>query len=286
MNKLVAIAKLTRIEHSFMLVIAVVAAELIMNPVLPAEPILALSLITPFFISMSAFAINDYFDVDTDKANKRTNRPIVAGAISKNEALTVAVVTLLIGVIASFYINLAALIIAIVFGVLSFFYSYRLKDVVLLGNAYVAFSTAIPFIFGAYVVALEPNAAIVLICFAAFLGTFAREIHGMIRDKEGDLKIRKAKNLIFYIGEKKAAFYAMILYVESIGINVYLFFYQPPFLYNIVYIVPVTIANIMIFYVACTYIYKPSRKTFDYARNISLLAQIIILIAYLAAPLI
>ncbi|HUB92789.1 MAG TPA: UbiA family prenyltransferase, partial [Candidatus Saccharimonadales bacterium] len=68
--KFKAVLKLTRIEHSIMLVIAVLAAELIAKG-LPSLPILVLSLIAPVFISMAAFAINDYFDLKVDKINKK-----------------------------------------------------------------------------------------------------------------------------------------------------------------------------------------------------------------------
>ncbi|MEM3228556.1 MAG: hypothetical protein QW549_03130, partial [Candidatus Micrarchaeaceae archaeon] len=72
MNKIGAILRLTRIEHSVMLIIAVVAAELIASRSLPDYFVLALSLITPIFISMASFAINDYFDIETDRLNKKS----------------------------------------------------------------------------------------------------------------------------------------------------------------------------------------------------------------------
>src|SRR5580693_789608 len=104
MNKLVALAKLTRIEHSVMLIIAVVAAELIVGG-MPPLTIFILSLLTPALISMGAFAINDYFDVETDRANKMMHRPIVAGAISKESAYSIAIACFLIGTALSLFIN-------------------------------------------------------------------------------------------------------------------------------------------------------------------------------------
>ncbi|MDE1762597.1 MAG: UbiA family prenyltransferase, partial [Candidatus Micrarchaeota archaeon] len=93
MGKFAEILRLTRIEHSIMLVIAVLAAELIANHgVLPSAPTLAFSLITPIFISMGAFAINDYFDIKVDRANRK-NRPLVAGTLRPHEALFIAFAT-------------------------------------------------------------------------------------------------------------------------------------------------------------------------------------------------
>ena len=64
-----------------MLVIAVVAAELLAGG-LPATGVLALSLITPIFVSMGSFAINDYFDIGVDRLNRKKNRPLVSGALT------------------------------------------------------------------------------------------------------------------------------------------------------------------------------------------------------------
>lgn len=264
-----------------MLIVAVLAAELIVGG-LPPLYIVALSLITPIFVSAGAFAINDYFDVDADRANRRMNRPIVAGAISKRGAYQVAVVSFVIGVLASAFINVYALAIAFIFAVLGYLYSYRLKDMVLWGNAYVALAMVIPFIYGDFVVSASLAPVIIWISFIIFLSGLGREIHGAIRDREGDTKARKTKNLITAIGAQKSALFAFTLYCEAIAISVVLFFISPPFQYNLVYIVPITVANIMFFYVAIGYLRNSTRKFYDLARNLSLGAMALALITYLA----
>jgi geranylgeranylglycerol-phosphate geranylgeranyltransferase len=208
MNKLAAFLRLTRIEHSVMLIIAVVAAELISGGI-PGLGILILSILSPALISMGAFAINDYFDVETDRANKRKERPLVSGAISKESALAIAVALLLAGVALSFFINLSAFIIAAIFAGLAYLYSYGLKDTLLLGNAYIALSMAIPFLYGNFVVALQLNPNILLISFVVFLSGLAREIHGMIRDRSGDARIRRSRNLVRSIGVRKSAIFCI-----------------------------------------------------------------------------
>ncbi len=285
MSFLSAVAKLTRIEHSLLLIIAVVAAELISGGI-PQLPVFALSLITPFFVSMGAFAINDYFDVETDKANKRTDRPIVSGAISRRSAYYVAIASFAIGIAASAFINRYVFIIALVFAGLAYLYAQKMKDMLLVGNVYVAFSMVIPFIFGNIVVSSTISISIVLISFVVFSSGLAREIHGMIRDRSGDMKVRGARNLIRYIGVKKSATIALILYVEAIGMGIFLFFYDFPFKYNFLYLALVTIANLMFAFVAFGYLGgRDNRKFFDLSRNLSLAGMGIALIAFLAAPI-
>jgi geranylgeranylglycerol-phosphate geranylgeranyltransferase len=198
MGKIAAFMRLTRIEHSIMLVLAVLAAELISGHIAVGVPLVA-SLVTPILVSMGSFAINDYFDVEADKANGFKDRPIVSGQISKKEAFNWAVALLAIGALVSALINIYALAIAIVFAALAFLYSYKLKDTLLLGNVYIAFSMVIPFIYGDFVVSTHMGIIIVLISIAIFLSGLAREIHGMIRDREGDAKARGSKNVMHYV---------------------------------------------------------------------------------------
>lgn len=285
MNKLAALAKLTRIEHSLMLIVAVVAGELLAGGIPPIK-ILLLGLITPFFVSMSAFAINDYFDVKADTVNKRLERPLVSGALSKKEASAAAILFMFVGLVASFFISTAAFTIAVAFGVLGFLYSYKLKDIVLIGNIYVAFTYLIPFVYGSVVVSGGVNFNIILISFIVFLAGLAREIHGMVRDIQGDALARKTQNLVKILGAYRSSSLAFILYMESIALSFYLFFFRVPFQYNLVYILPVLAGNLMFFYVARGYLIKNDRKFFDFARNISLLGMGVGLLGYLGAALV
>ena len=101
--KLMALLRLTRMEHSAMLVVAVLAAEMIAGK-LPGAWILLLSLISPVFISMSSFAVNDYFDLEVDRVNNR-KRPLVTGEIKPSDAVYITILSMLVGLAASALIN-------------------------------------------------------------------------------------------------------------------------------------------------------------------------------------
>jgi geranylgeranylglycerol-phosphate geranylgeranyltransferase len=132
MGKLGALFRLTRFEHSILLIIAVIGAEILAGG-LPSAQVAALSIITPIFLSMSAFAINDYFDVNVDRANKK-KRPLVTRELRPSDALAVASVSMVIGIAGGLLLNAYCFIIAVIFGVLSILYSYKLKDVPLIGS--------------------------------------------------------------------------------------------------------------------------------------------------------
>jgi hypothetical protein len=75
------------------------------------------------------------------------------------------------------------------------------------------------------------------------------------------------------------------LYLEGIAISLFMFVFLLPFKYNLVYIVPIVVANLMFFYVAVGYLSKDSRRFFDMSRNLSLLAMGIALISYLISAI-
>jgi geranylgeranylglycerol-phosphate geranylgeranyltransferase len=290
MNKIKAVLKLTRIEHSLMLVIAVIAGEVIalgVNGIVPSALVLALSIITPIFVSMGSFAINDYYDVKADRANKRMDRPLVNGSLTRKGALQIALISFAIGVLASLFINAYAFVIALVFAILAILYSYKLKDKLLVGNVYIAFSMVIPFIYGNYVVSTMLRANIVLISIIIFLAGAAREIHGMIRDYKGDAAARKSENLLYHVGQNRSAQLAAVLYIEAIMVSIYMFFFTPPFAFNLVYIAPIIITDIALAYIAYGYIVdKKSRGFYSLSRNLSLAVMALSLLAFLAAALV
>lgn len=287
MSKFRAFMKLTRVEHSLMLVLAVLAAELITGHIPSIIPFVA-SLATPILVSMGSFAINDYFDAETDRANGFKDRPIVSGQISRGEAFNWSIALLAIGALVSALINIYALAIAVVFAALAFLYSYRLKDTLLVGNIYIAFSMVIPFIYGDFVVSRSLSMVIVLVSIVVFLSGLAREVHGMIRDREGDSKVRRSKNVLHYMAPGPAGLIALVLYLEAIFISIYMFlFYFPPFYHNLVYIIPIAVTDLILLYVAFGEVMiKKNKKGFhSLSRNLSLAAMGIALIAYLAAAL-
>ncbi len=282
MSKIVDVLRLTRIEHSVMLVIAVVAAEMI-TKTLPNWYILTLSIITPIFISMAAFAINDYFDIEVDMANMR-KRPLVKGTLKPSDALHITVVGIVIGVISSAFINVYCLIIAILFGLLSVLYSYRLKRMLLWGNMYIAFSMSIPFIFGNFVVSSNISAGIALVSIMIFISGVAREIHGTIRDVKGDRK-RNAQTMPIRFGTGFSAVVALILYFIAILISAYLIAFVHPFKYNVAFIIPILITDMILAFVSIGYLMRSSRGFYDLSRNLSLVAMAVALLAILVAPI-
>ncbi len=218
--------RLVRFEHALMLAIAVFIAETIVLGELPAlSTVIALSLLVPVFSEMGSFALNDYLDLESDKVNKRTERPLVRGAISPEFAYRFAWVSLIISTALAFFININAFIIALIFNALAIAYNYKLKDIALIGNAYIGFTMAIPFIFGNLVISPTLHPVAFTLALLGFVSGLAREIVKSTEDMEGDAKARKAKTLPILIGRKNALIIAIVLYVVFIPLTYVPFMY-------------------------------------------------------------
>ncbi|HTX43455.1 MAG TPA: UbiA family prenyltransferase, partial [Methanocella sp.] len=149
-NKLKAVWELTRLEHGLIYGLGVfVALVIAAHGSLPDPRIALAGVLGAMLAEMGAFAMNDYFDVDVDIKNNRTDRPIVRGDISKGEAMWIAIVTSALGVVAMYFTDsIGAVIVTIVLVLFGALYNARLKEYGIWGNIYISFTMAAPFLFG------------------------------------------------------------------------------------------------------------------------------------------
>ncbi|MFA4923201.1 MAG: UbiA family prenyltransferase, partial [Ignavibacteriaceae bacterium] len=90
------------------------------------------------FIAASANIINDYFDIEIDKIN-RPERILASGKMALRTAFILYFCFILGGIVLSFFVNAAAILIVFGSAILTFYYSYKFKKIPLLGNTLVAF---------------------------------------------------------------------------------------------------------------------------------------------------
>jgi len=228
--------RLVRLDHGVMSAAGVLIGILIMQKASGLQPgpqAFAFALLVPVYVQVASFALNDLLDVETDRHNKRKDRPLVNGEISEDVARNTALFGFILGIVFAFMINTAAGAIALVFSALSIAYDYKLKDLPLAGNAYIAISMAIAFIFGAVAVypdlALLPFSIWLVACIAYFAG-LGREIVKTTQDMEGDKIARKAKTLPILIGKLKSLLFASLSYFLFAAFSLWLLYsYALPF---------------------------------------------------------
>lgn len=275
-----AFIRLTRTEHAFMLCAAVLIGEVVALGKFPDAAFMLLTFLPPFFIELSAFAINDYFDVGTDRKNKRMDRPIVSGEVTPMQALAISLLCAVIGIGAAGFINMNCFIIALVFGVIAFLYSYKLKDIALVGNAYVAFTMAIPFIFGSLAVSPTPSPPVILISLIAFFTGLGREIIGTVRDMEGDKAREGAATLPMIIGAQLSLVFASLLYAAAVILSALPFLMIQEYKGDWNYLFLAGVCDAILLYIAAR-APMSSNSFLKEARNLSLVAMGFGLLAFL-----
>ena len=206
MRKVRAIWELMRLEHGVMLALGVLVGSLIAFRALPSIDKFIFTFFTAMFLEASTFALNDYYDVEIDKKNNRMDRPLVRGDLLPKTALYIFFICFPLGILCSYFVNIPCFVIALITAIFAIIYDVILKKIKLLGNFFIAYIMAIPFVFGAAAVmnnSLAFPPAIWIIALIAFLAGAGREIMKDVMDFKGD-KEQGVKSFPRYIGIRKS----------------------------------------------------------------------------------
>ncbi len=150
---------------------------------LPVDVILACA--SAFLILSAGMVANDFFDRHIDKKNK-PHRPIPSGKIPAKHALLVSIALFIVGIGLAGLVNNLVLGIAIIASALLYTYAETTSKKKFIGNAVVAASTGLTFIFGEAVTGTVGSPVVILLALVAFYSTWAREIYKDIEDMKAD----------------------------------------------------------------------------------------------------
>lgn len=207
---------LLRGEHGLITLVAVVVAELLVTRRFGWE--LLLPAFGPTLVTWGAFALNDYHGYASDRALRRMDRPLVAGTLSRGQALGAALVLLAAGLALAWPTNGVAfgLLAAYVFG--SLVYDPVLKKLPFVGNVFIASTMAVPFLYGSAVVtrSLAPDALVGALWWVAFLVGVGRELLKTLADVRGDRRLG-AHTLPMLIGPRATVRLAALFLLAGAG---------------------------------------------------------------------
>jgi geranylgeranylglycerol-phosphate geranylgeranyltransferase len=285
-NKLKAYWDLTRLDHGFIYGLGVLIAFVIAQGGVPtALNVVLAGVLGATFAEMGAFALNDYFDVEVDIKNSRTDRPIVRGDISKGEALWLAVCTSLLGVVAMFFTgSMGAVLVTVGLVLFGALYNAKLKEYGIWGNLYISFTMAAPFLFGSLLFA-NNNMVLYVIAIIAFLIGLGREIMKGIMDMEGDA-VRNVKTVARTWGPARAKYLALALYGAGILLSpVPLLIEKTNFYFSPVYAVSAFASIAILAYVCYTLLRSHDARTIGKARKTTLASMAVALLGVLLTAL-
>ncbi len=182
------------------LAVYVITGRCAINPLYPV--------LTVVLVAASGYVINDYFDAEVDAINK-PYRPIPSGRVSRREALILSIALLVPAIIMPLLSGPISLAFVVLNAALLFAYSYKIKELGLLGNLVVAFEGAASIIYGGLSLAEALN-TIGKVCVTfipaayAFLLLLGREIVKTIEDYRADA-LRNVRSLPRIIGIKASS---------------------------------------------------------------------------------
>ncbi len=161
-----------------------------------------LGFLTGFFISGFSMVSNDIYDIGVDRINQ-PRRPLASGAISLRSAKWLACILLVLGIAVAVPLGLANFAIAALFAFIGWYYNFQGKKLGLFGNSLVAFSLAIPYIYGSIALGNYSVNLGYLLALTSFIAGMGREVLKGIADVQGD-RTRNVKTVAISHGVRAA----------------------------------------------------------------------------------
>jgi len=279
-------ARLTRIEHAFLLVLGAWLGAFLALGRIPGLELALLIALPPFCIGLASFALNDFFDREADRLNRRLDRPLVNRSASPEQAIVIALLGFLFGLAFSVPLSFSVgdftpFKIAFFFSLAAVAYSAALKDLPLIGNLFIAASMGIAMLFGNLAVAPSlPSASALTASALAFIAGLGRELAKTVQDIEGDRRARKATTLPMLIGARNALISAIALYWLAILLSFLPFFSIPPFNGNLTYLLLILACDALLAFSSVTILQRPRARALERSRRVSLLALAAGLLAF------
>ncbi len=238
---------------------------------------IVLGALTGFFLAASAMVLNDYIDREIDAYNA-PYRPIPSGRVKPREALVLAVLLGVVGLIASALISLTNFLIAATTYAVAVLYDVWGKKTGFLGNLMVSYTVMIPLPFAGALLG-SINTRIIIFSVIIFLANTGREITKGIVDVVGD-RVKGIKTLAVTFGSKTAAACAFLFYFLSVTLSIIPFMMG---LANKLYLALVIIVDIIIMYSAASLLRKPTKENAYIVKKRVLYAMLLGLIAFMVS---
>ena len=178
-------------------------------------------LVTSGMLFSAGMIFNDFFDFDIDK-KERPNRPLLSGKISKQKALFLGIIFLIIANTFALFVGTNSFILSILLTIIIIFYNYKLKSFSFLGIFSLSLIRFLNILLGFSIVSFSYD----IIQFAIPIAIFIGGISILAKNEIGfstllSQKLNKILNFvtIFYVG---------ILIVKNLQFEsvIFLFFFS------------------------------------------------------------
>ena len=179
-----AVLSLGRVEHGVAYALAVALAACLSHCTFSLGHVL-LGMAVAFLIQFGAFVHNDLVDVEVDRINHRP-RPLATGQLNTKFAYLLLSLSWSSAFLLSLFLPPVLLVVNVVLMALSLVYNSYLKRLPVLGNAFIAFTMALPFLYGNLLLCPAINVKNAALFVSALLLGLGREIVKDVEDVKGD----------------------------------------------------------------------------------------------------
>ena len=142
-----ALLRLTRVEYCALGAVGVLVGAYLTTSMAPLAPVLLTSAAV-FFVAAGCYAFDDVSDLASDRANSRTDRPLVTGALSPRSARIVGVTSFILAAAAALGANTAAGLLMGLGALVAIVYNHWLQGIFPLKNLLFAGAFPIPLVIG------------------------------------------------------------------------------------------------------------------------------------------
>lgn len=270
---------LVRPINSFMIGTAVLVGMAVISPTSLTSIRAVIGFLVGFLISAFAMVINDIYDVEIDRVND-PGRPIASGRISRRTGVVFAVLLLIAGLSSSLLLTTSNFVIALIFAIISWGYSFWGKRNGFLGNMMVAASMAVPFIFGGVAAVAGDDISLIYLwslALMAFLSGTGREVIKGIADVRGDQE-RGIRSIALSRGNETASIVGGILLSVAILTSFLPYLIQ---VVGIVYLLLVLVPNTIFLYTTWRILRDNSPANAEKVKTLALVGMVAGLVAFL-----
>jgi 4-hydroxybenzoate polyprenyltransferase len=215
--------RLIRFERALSAASGVIITGIIVNDLTRFQWSYVLASLAVFFSAITNFVLNDVHDIEIDRVNNRSDRPIADGIIKKENALKVAIISFLLAYGIVYKLNPVPKLM-IIFGLpLSIAYNIYLKRYLIFKNLFTALANVGVILVGALISdsVVEPLAC--YIALISFFFSFSYEVMLDIADIKGDMAMG-IDTIPVKFGKRKAAILSTTIGLGSVLANPFPFF--------------------------------------------------------------
>jgi 4-hydroxybenzoate polyprenyltransferase len=180
-----ALVKLVRIEYCALGAVGVLLGAYLTTGAAPTMPVI-LSAVAVLFVGAGCYAFDDLSDLISDRANNRTDRPLVTGTLSPSSAKIVGAISFVLAAAAALLAGTSSGVIILIGAAIAIAYNTRLQNILPMKNVLFASVFPVPLLIG-WLAAGGSAEPLLLYCMGlVFVDGLGFETMADIADAEGD----------------------------------------------------------------------------------------------------